>query len=144
MAAATSTVYTNIPRPGTGLQVPVAASTHVYRGSLVCANTSGLAVPAVDTASFVFLGIAENDADNSTGGGAAINVQVEPPYINKAYQINAVSPDATWVGKLVSVLDDQTVQLNSASSHNVIVGTCNAVLNTTSTGSIVVNLLARN
>lgn len=77
MAALTAPVIRASKEDGDLMTFPVAASTNIYRGSIVFANASGYAVPAADTASFNSLGIAIADALNGSGGAAAISVTVK-------------------------------------------------------------------
>jgi len=53
---------------------PVAASTHVYKGAFVTLNASGYAEPL--SAGDRFVGLAYEEADNSSGANADIRVRV--------------------------------------------------------------------
>lgn len=86
--------------------VPVAASTVIYKGSLVAINSSGYAVPAADSASLRVIGVAYEKADNSAGANAAIDVRVQTAGI---YKFAASSITQAMVGKIMYVVDDQTV-----------------------------------
>jgi hypothetical protein len=46
---------------------PVYQSTTIYKGSLVCVNSSGYLVPAADTSGYIFQGVAYEKVDNSSG-----------------------------------------------------------------------------
>ena len=54
-------------RGGIDFPVPVAASTKIYGGTIVCADGDGYAVPGDDTAGYTVLGIAQGQVDNSDG-----------------------------------------------------------------------------
>lgn len=85
-------------------EVPVAATTKIYAGSLVAVNSSGYAVPAADTASFKVVGVASKQADNSTGAAGAINVEVQ----SGLFEFAASSITQAMVGTVMYVVDDQT------------------------------------
>ena len=89
------------------LHYPVAASTTIYAGSLVALNTSGLAVPAANTAGLVVVGRCAKKADNASGAASAINVIVET---GAFYFVNGTATIAQAdVGRPCFVEDDQTV-----------------------------------
>ena len=94
--------------------IPVAASVKIFAGSMVCANATGYAAPAADTANFRFQGIAEEYVDNSAGADAAKTVKVR----RGVFELTTAGAAITDVGKHVFATDDQTVALN---------GTTNAV-----------------
>jgi hypothetical protein len=60
------------------LMYPVAGTTEIARGDLVCENTAGYAVPGADTANYKFLGICIYAADNNPGNAGDISVKVVP------------------------------------------------------------------
>lgn len=84
----------------------VAAATHIYKGALVCLNASGYAVPAADATGLSFIGIAYEEADNSSGTNGATLVRVLKSGTYFLCKSSAVQGD---VGKLVCVVDDATV-----------------------------------
>lgn len=87
---------------------PVAASTKIYQGSIVCLNASGLAVPASTSTTLKCVGRAEQLADNSAGIASAINVQVK----RGCYKfVNGESITLANVGATAYLTDDQTVCL---------------------------------
>lgn len=55
---------------------PVAASTHIYQGTLVFVNAAGNADDDTATGVNAFVGIAIAEADNSNGSAGDINVEV--------------------------------------------------------------------
>ena len=92
---------------------PVAASTTIYKGALVCINASGYAVPAADTASFKFVGWAVAQADNSSGSAADIDVVVQTEGV---IELAGSGFALTSVGSKVYVSDDQTVALSGVTN----------------------------
>jgi len=87
-------------------EYPVAASTTVYSGSLVCINTSGYAIPAANTAGYKLVGIAQEQADNSSGSNGDISVKVKRV---GAWSLTSSGLAITDEGAAVYVSDDQTV-----------------------------------
>lgn len=89
---------------------PVAASTKIYQGSIVCVNASGLAVPASTSTTLKCVGRAEQLADNSAGIASAINIQVKRGCFKFA---NGESITVANVGTTAYLTDDQTVCLTA-------------------------------
>jgi len=112
---------------GTFVSYPVAASTLIYSGSLVCLNAAGHAVPASDTAGLQFAGVAEERADNnpgeavnSPGTAGAIDVKVRTTGVFEFATASTLN-DA-GVGEALYVTDDQTVSYQAATTNDVYVG----------------------
>lgn len=118
MAALTKDRETDY-KEGELLAVPVAASAVIYKGSLVCRNTSGYAVPAADTASFVFEGVAFEKVDNTGGANGAKSIRVRKRGI---HYFAASGMAITDVGKAAFVVDDQTVGLAATTTNDIEVG----------------------
>ena len=89
---------------------PVAASTKIYQGSLVCVNASGLAVPASTATTLKCVGRAEQLADNSAGIARAIQVQAKRGCFKF---VNGESIALANVGATAYLTDDQTVCLTA-------------------------------
>lgn len=94
--------------------LPLAASTHIYVGSLVAVNAAGYVVPAsADNALFV-IGVAEEEVDNSVGtAGAKTLYQIRRGSFLLA---NSTTTDAITdgdVGRPCYVVDDNTVARTS-------------------------------
>lgn len=106
--------------------VPVAGTTHIYQGALVCVNGSGYAVPAANTANYRFVGVAIHGVDNSSGANGDLSVSVRT-----AGEITIVSSGLTQadVGKPVYASDDQTVAL--ATTNAIYVGTISSYTSAT-------------
>lgn len=92
---------------------------HIYKGAMVCKNTSGYAQPAADTAGFEMLGIAYEECDNTlTGhsqGGKSVRV-----YRSGVFKVVATSIAQDMLGEKMYVADDQTV--DDASTQMVLAG----------------------
>lgn len=99
---------------------PVYESVTIYKGALVMAiRETGYAIPGADTASGIFLGVALENADNSSGSSGDINVQVKSDGV-WAFTLASVAQGD--VGKKCYISDDNTVCL-TGQSNDVCVGT---------------------
>ena len=105
---------------------PVAASTKIYKGSLVCLNASGYAVAAANTAAYKFVGVAISQADNSSGSNGDINVEVRTEGV---FDFVSSGLAVTDVGETVYVSDDQTV--TKTVGNNIVVGVLDAYVSAT-------------
>jgi hypothetical protein len=92
-------------KEGVLVAYPVAGSATIYAGSLVCINTSGYAAPAADTASYLFAGVAMEQADNSSGSDGDVWVRVRRKGI---FDFVATSITQGMVGSMMYIKDDQT------------------------------------
>jgi len=106
-------------RDGIEIDFPVAASTKIYSGSLVSANSSGYAVPAADTAGHKFLGVALEQADNSTGANGAKKVRVRRSGV---FEFDALSISQAMVGTAMYVMDDHTIDDAAGPVNDIRVG----------------------
>lgn len=108
-------------RRGEGIcfEHPVAASTTIYKGSLVSLNSSGYAIPAADTASTTCVGVAEEKVDNSAGSAGDKNVVVRRM---AEFEFATASLVLADVGKNCFVADDQTVGDAAAQTNDIKVG----------------------
>jgi hypothetical protein len=118
MAALTAQLDT-LEKRGDVLAYPVGASKRIYKGALVVVDTTtGYAETGSDAANKNFVGVAYEDADNSSGGAGAISVRVKK---TGAHLLNAASGAQTSVGKPALLVDDNTVQ-TAATTNNIGVG----------------------
>ena len=107
-------------KDGEILELPVAGSTKIYKGSLVALNTSGYAVPGADTASFIFAGVAMEQADNS--GSATNGAETVRVYRKGIFSFAASGMAITNVGTAVFIVDDQTVGLAATTTNDIACG----------------------
>ena len=114
MAALTSDRNTKRLATGELASYPVAASTTIYAGSLVCINTSGYAVAAANTAGYKLVGVAREQADNSAGSNGDINVEVSRA---GAFEFASTGLTIAKVGDPVYISDDQTVSTSAANVY---------------------------
>lgn len=111
-------------RNGDQAVYPVAASTKIFAGALVCASTAAAFVTKGATATTLRpVGVAEELADNSAGANGAINVKVRRDgWFRFA---NSASGDAITladVGADCYIVDDATVAKTNGSSSRSIAG----------------------
>lgn len=101
--------------------IPVAASAHIYKGGLVAVVVaSGYATPGADTAGLRIVGVAENEANNSSGASGDVSVPVRR---NRVEKFACASATQAWVGNLVYAVDDNTVALAATTTNDIVVGT---------------------
>lgn len=116
LRAAADAPRNTISRPGEILELPIAADTVIYQGTLVARDADGRAVPASDTAGLRVVGRAENTYNNDGGAAGALTVTIRLgcfKFDNSATQ----AIDADDVGKMAVVEDDQTV---AETSNNLV------------------------
>ena len=143
MAASTSARTNTASRRIATQLFPVAASTTIYGGCYVSINSSGYAILTATTASSKPIGLASSaGANNSAGSNGDIYVEVQLFGPNLQYiELDAVSPAQSWVGGLVYFTDDHTAA--TSGSNSIVAGTVIEVLDTTTNGKIVVDVLRR-
>ena len=109
MAALTENRYTK-HRDGLVTAHPVKTGTKIFKGSLVCLDDTGHAVPGADSAGFRFCGVAIETADNSGGADGDIRLRVQTMGVfSFAKSGSATQADS---GLPLNVVDDQTVTLD--------------------------------
>ena len=106
-------------RDGIELDFPVAANTKIYAGSLVCANSTGYAVPAADTAGLKFAGVALEQADNTGAANGALTVRLRR---SGAFQFDAASITQAMVGTAMYIVDDHTMDDASGPTNDIRIG----------------------
>lgn len=119
-ALAVDTPITTKIRPDL-LSYAMADNVLIYKGSLVTVNAGGYAIPAADTASTVFAGIADSHVDNTvtghTAGGKSVKIQRD----RVALLLGSGFAQSS-VGLAVYVLDSGTVGLTGAVTNHILVG----------------------
>jgi predicted RecA/RadA family phage recombinase len=97
---------------GDVIELPVYTGVHIYAGGFVCVNTGhGYAIPGADAASNICIGIAESEADNTSGASGDITVRVRRTGV---FLMNATSIAITSQGVVMYLQDDQTFDETSA------------------------------
>ena len=120
-------------REGVELEHKVAASTKIYAGSLVALNESGYAVPAADTASLRFVGVAREQVDNSLGANGDKSVAVRKTGLHR---FAASGMAITDIGKPAFIFDDQTVAKSGVTNWIA----CGTIAEFISAGEVGVNI----
>ena len=95
---------------GWQLPFPVAALTTIYKGALVCVNSSGYLVPADDASGLRFVGVARDGADNSSGSDGDGEVVVVTQGSIVVSKSGAAAGD---VGGSAYCFDDETVAMST-------------------------------
>lgn len=94
----------------------------LVEGALLIINATGFAVNAADTASTIFAGVADETVDNSGGSAGDKQIKVRRNGVFTV-KFGGTATQAT-VGKIVCAVDNQTVDLASVTTNDVIVGRC--------------------
>ena len=109
-------------RSAQDLEFPVAASTNIYAGALVCINASSLAVPGSVATTLKAAGVAQARANNTGGAASAITVKVRRGCFRFA---NSTAGDAIAladIGADCFIVDDQTVAKTNGGSTRSVAG----------------------
>jgi predicted RecA/RadA family phage recombinase len=106
-------------REGIEIEFPVAGGTKVFAGSLVCADAAGYAVAAADTAGLKFLGVALEQADNSSGANGDKKVRLRRTGV---FEFNAASITQAMVGDPMYAKDDNTFDDAAGTTNDIKVG----------------------
>lgn len=114
-------------RAGQVVNLPIAASVHIYAGTLLAIVTSsGFVTFAGDDAGKVVVGRAEQEVDNSLdGAGGALSVPVKRGtflFQNSSRSSGAYALTADNVGQLCYVENEQTVQVIAGSTNKIVAG----------------------
>ena len=109
-------------RTAEDFEFPVAASTLIYAGSLVCINASSLATKGAVATTLKCVGVAQERADNSAGAASAIRVKVRRGCFRFANSASADLIALADVGADCYIVDDQTVAKTNGSASRSIAG----------------------
>ncbi|MGY6270828.1 hypothetical protein ACXIUT_14140 [Achromobacter denitrificans] len=109
-------------RDGNQIEPPVAATTRIYGGSIVCINTTGYAVPGSTSTTLKVAGVAEDRADNSAGAAGDIRVRLRKGPHCFANSISADLITLADIGSDCYIVDDQTVAKTSGGDTRSVAG----------------------
>lgn len=101
---------------------PVAASTHIYQGSMVAVNQSGHLVPASADPTLRVLGRAEEEVDNSSGAAGDLTCKVRRGVFGWTNSAGTLAVSDAHVGRICYAVDDQTVAIRNAIGANPVAG----------------------
>jgi hypothetical protein len=90
------------------VSIPLAAATHVYRGSIVCLNQSGYGIPGAATVGLIAIGVAQDNVNN-TGAAGAKSVNVRRGTFRFGNSATTGALTVADVGRSCFIVDDQTV-----------------------------------
>jgi len=116
-------------REGVDISIPVDDGDKIYAGAMVSVNADGYAVAAGDTASTLFVGIAREQADNSSGQDGDINVTVRRRGLFKMSFATPIT--IANVGDSVYIADDQNVDLVGNVTNKIFAGIIAEYIDTT-------------
>lgn len=100
---------------------PVAASTTIYQGGLVCLDASGNAVPGAVSATLVARGRAEDTVDNSAGSAGDLNVRTTVGVFQFAND-GVAAVTRAHIGDDCYILDDETVSSDDDTGARSVAG----------------------
>ncbi len=113
----------NTPRrDGIQFSDPVAASTRIFAGSIVCLNAAGNAVPGSTATTLKARGVAQEHVDNRDGSAGALHVETRRgvfPFANSTTTDEITRAD---IGAEAYIVDDQTVAKTSATNTRSVAG----------------------
>jgi len=111
--------YENLEREGLLMSYAVKANAKIWKGALVCVDSTGYLVPASDTANLRFVGVAFESVDNTGGANGAQRCRV----IKRGSFVYNRSGTYTQadIGVVVRAVSDNEVA--KTSTNNIVVGT---------------------
>lgn len=124
MTALTENRYTK-HRDGLVTAHPVKAAAHIFKGSLVCADSTGYAVPGADSAGLTFLGVALEEADNGAGASGDLLVRVQTSGVLSFSKSGTITQ--ADLGAALYIVDDQTVGLSATTTNDIACGRLEAL-----------------
>lgn len=109
-------------RDGVRFTHPIAASTKVFRGGILCMNSSGYATKGAEALTLRVLGVALEQVDNTSGSNGDLDVPYEVGVFNFANSSSGDAITAAETGKPCFLVDDQTVAKTDNSGARVVAG----------------------
>lgn len=120
MAALTADKNTPSKEGGRLQSVPLLANAIVFKGGFVSlVVASGFAQAAGDDAGTIFVGVAEDNVDNTGGANGDKSVQVDMGSVRRVVSVGLAQADLL---KDAYLLDDQSVALIGGVSNNIVMG----------------------
>jgi len=109
-------------RDGKQFNDPVAASTRIFAGSLMCLNAAGDAVPGSVSTTLKARGVAQEQVDNLSGAAGAARIESRCgvfPFANSAAGDQITRAD---IGANAYIVDDQTVAKTNGTNTRSVAG----------------------
>ena len=111
-----------------GDDAPIAATTTVWNGSMVCCDATGALRPAADVAGLTFVGIAQLRMVNPSGVAAKVKPAARCAVgVFKLATTGANAITAADLQKPCFVLDDQTVVRQAGTANAIAAGTVDSI-----------------
>lgn len=101
---------------------PVAATTKIYTGTIVCLNAAGYAVPGSTATTLKARGVAQQQVDNSAGAAGDLTIETRRGLFKFG---NSASGDLITIADINAdayIVDDQTVAKTNGSSTRSVAG----------------------
>jgi len=117
---ALSQPYETHEREGLIVAYPVKANARIWKGALVCVDSTGYLVPASDTANLRFVGVAFESVDNTGGANGAKRCRVVKRGTFVYNRTGAAYTQAD-IGTTARAVTDNEVA--KTSTNNIVVGT---------------------
>jgi hypothetical protein len=119
--AALTAVYDAKRKDGKLISYPMGAGKKIYKGAMVAVLLStGGVQPAADTAGTVFVGIAHETVDNTSGSLGTLSIRLEKAGV---YTLSRLAAGATDLTKVVYCYDDNLVVTSESSTNTIVCGT---------------------
>jgi hypothetical protein len=109
-------------RDGVQFNDPVAASTRIFAGSLVCLNAAGNAVPGSLSATLKARGVAQEQVDNRDGAAGALRIESRRGLFQFANSASTDEITRADIDNTAYIVDDQTVAKTSATDTRSVAG----------------------
>ncbi|MGH8435515.1 MAG: hypothetical protein ACRERX_13825 [Pseudomonas sp.] len=109
-------------RDGKQFNDPMAATTRIFAGGLVCLNAAGYAVPGSVSTTLKARGIAQEQVDNLSGAAGAARIESRRgmyPLANSAAADEITRAD---IGANAYIVDDQTVAKTNGTNTRSVAG----------------------
>lgn len=102
---------------------PVAASTVIYAGALVCLNAAGNLVPGATATGLKARGVARTRVDNGSGSAGDKSAESKPGIYRFGNSASSDEIERGDIGATAYIVDDQTVAKTDGSSARSPAGT---------------------
>ncbi|HCL4240795.1 hypothetical protein I5I81_01665 [Pseudomonas aeruginosa] len=109
-------------RDGVQFNDPVAASTRIFAGSLMCLNAAGNAVPGSLSATLKARGVAQEQVDNRDGAAGDLRIESRRGVFQFANSASTDEITRADIGNECFIVDDQTVAKTSATNTRSVAG----------------------
>lgn len=105
---------------------PVKADAVIHPGAIIVLDSTGYAKPAITATGLIPVGIARESVDATGLSSGDVSVEVEVK-IAACANLGADAVTFTEIGKLVYLVDDQTVAKTSATNTRSVAGTARKI-----------------